>query len=207
MGLFNVFNKKIKQENILICIGKKDCESKFTVPFVEDLILYFVEDGIEGYRVINEDDFKKININQEDLINIAKENTKNKIYKFYKEIPVMRNEKDQVIIPYDDDRLTKKGIYNFWTSLVLFDEFWNKISDFCFEKNWDKYYIAMPYRTFLIIGNANNENSRQEIEKLLDDYKKQDKEELFASGDYEAAKREISNDLFIMDKGNLSKVI
>ena len=132
MGLFNVFNKKIKQENILICIGKKDCESKFTVPFVEDLILYFVEDGIEGYRVINEDDFKKININQEDLINIAKENTKNKIYKFYKEIPVMRNEKDQVIIPYDDDRLTKKGIYNFWTSLVLFDEFWNKTSDFCF---------------------------------------------------------------------------
>lgn len=207
MGLFNVFNKKIKQENILICIGKKDCESKFTVPFVEDLILYFVEDGIEGYRVINEDDFKKININQEDLINIAKENTKNKIYKFYKEIPVMRNEKDQVIIPYDDDRLTKKGIYNFWTSLVLFDEFWNKTSDFCFEKNWDKYYIAMPYRTFLIIGNANNENSRQEIEKLLDDYKKQDKEELFASGDYEAAKRGISNDLFIMDKGNLSKVI
>lgn len=65
----------------------------------------------------------------------------------------------------------------------------------------------MPYRTFLIIENANNENSRQEIEKLLDDYKKQDKEELFASGDYEAAKRGISNDLFIMDKGNLSKVI
>lgn len=205
MGLFNFLNKRIKQENILICIGKRDSESKFTVPFVEDLILYFVEDSIEGYRVISEDDFKKINLNLEELINIAKKNTKNKIYKFYKEIPVMRNEEDQVIFPYDDDKLTENGIYNFWTSLVLFDEFWNKMSEICLEKNWDKYYIAMPYRTFLIIGNANNEKSRKEIENLLDDYKKQDKQELFGSGDYEAAKRGISNDLFIMDNGKLSK--
>ena len=169
MGLFS---KKIKQEDILICIGKKDNENKLTIPFVEDLILYFVEDQTSAYRIITEKDFKKINLDLEDLIHIAKENTKHKIYKIYKEIPVRRNEEAQVIIPYDADSLIANGIYNFWTSLVLFDEFWNQSSDFCFEKNWDKYYIAMPYRTFLIIGNANNENSKHEITRLIDDYKK-----------------------------------
>ena len=203
MGLFN---KRIKQENILICIGKKDDENKFNIPFVDDLILYFVEDQTHAYKVITEKDFKKINLDLEDLINIAKENTKHKIYKIYKEIPLRRNEEAQVIIPYDADSLIANGIYNFWTSLVLFDEYWNKSSDLCFEKNWDNYYIAMPYRTFLIIGNANNENSKNEIIKLVDDYKKQNKEELFSSGDVEAAKREISTDLFIMEKGRLSKV-
>ena len=77
---------------------------------------------------------------------------------------------------------------------------------YALKKNWDKYYIAMPYRSFLIIGNAKNENSKHEITRLIDDYKKQDKKELLASGDYEAAKHEISPDLFIMEKGKLYKV-
>lgn len=205
-SIMGLFSKKIRQEKILICIGKKDNENKLTIPFVEDLILYFVEDQTNAYRVITEKDFKKINLDLEDLIHIAKENTKHKIYKIYKEIPVRRNEEAQVIIPYDADSLIANGIYNFWTSLVLFDEFWNQSSDFCFEKNWDKYYIAMPYRTFLIIGNANNENSKHEITRLIDDYKKQDKKELLAGGDYEAANQDISPDLFIMEKGKLYKV-
>ena len=203
MGLFN---KRIKQENILICIGKKDDENKLNIPFVDDLILYFVEDQTNAFKVITDKDFKKLNLELEDLIHIAKENTKHKIYKIYKEIPVRRNEEAQVIIPYDADSLIANGIYNFWTSLVLFDEYWNKSSNLCFEKNWENYYIAMPYRTFLIIGNANNENSKQEIYRLLDDYKKQNKDELLSSGDYEAARREISTELFIMEKGKLSKV-
>lgn len=201
-----IFNKRIKQENILICIGKKDDENKLNIPFVNDLILYFVEDQTNAYKVITDKDFKKLNLDLEDLIHIAKENTKHKIYKIYKEIPVRRNEEAQVIIPYDADSLIANGIYNFWTSLVLFDEYWNKSSNLCFEKNWENYYIAMPYRTCLIIGNANNENSKQEIYRLLDDYKKQNKEELLSSGDYEAARREISTELFIMEKGKLSKV-
>lgn len=206
MGLLDIFSKKTKLENILICIGKKDDEKKFTVTFIDDLILYFVEENTNGFKVIDEKEIQKINISVEELIEIAKENTKNKIYKFYEEIPVMRNEEDQVIFPYDDDAINASGNYNFWTSLVLFDEYWDKNSELCLEKKWNKYYIAMPYRTFLIIGNAENEKSRNEINKLLEDYKQQDKDELFGSGDYEAGRRNISNNMFIMENGKLSKI-
>ena len=206
MGLFNIFNKKTKYDKILICIGTKlDNENRYEVPFVEDLVIYFVENHKEAYKVLSKDDYESMNISNEDLIRIAKENTKKKIYNTYSGVPLRVNEEDQVVFPYDYDAIIESGNYNFWTSLILFDEFWNKNSEFCLEKNWDRYYIAMPYRTFLLIGNADNEKSKKEIINQLEDYKKQDKEELFGSGDYEAGRRSISNDLFIIDKGKLSK--
>jgi len=137
---------------------------------------------------------------------LLKKIQKKKIYGTYGGVPLRVNEEDQVVFPYDDDAIRESGNYNFWTSLVLFDEFWDKNSEFCLEKNWDRYYIAMPYRTFLLIGNADNEKSKQEILNQLEEYKKEDKEELVGSGDFEAGRRVISNDLFIMENGKLTKV-
>ena len=206
MGIFNIFDKKIKLDKVLICLGTNEYgDEVFRVPFIDNLVMYFVENHKEGFQVVSNEYFGKTNISVDELIKIAKENTKNKIYKTYNGVPLRVNEEDQVVFPYDDDTIIESGNYNFWTSLVLFDEFWNKNSEFCLEKNWDRYYIAMPYRTFLLIGNADNEKSKQEILNQLEEYKKQDKEELVGSGDFEAGRRVISNDLFIMENGKLSK--
>lgn len=207
MGLLNIFDKKIKLDKVLICVGTNEYgDDIFKVPFVDDLVMYFVENHKEGFAVITNECFEKTNISVDELIRIAKENTKKKIYGAYGGVPLRVNEEDQVVFPYDDDAIRESGNYNFWTSLVLFDEFWDKNSEFCLEKNWDRYYIAMPYRTFLLIGNADNEKSKQEILNQLEEYKKQDKEELVGSGDFEAGRRVISNDLFIMENGKLTKV-
>lgn len=207
MGLLNIFDKKIKLDKVLICVGTKEYGNEiFKVPFIDDLVLYFVENNKEGFRVVSNEYFEKMNISVDELIKVAKENTKKKIYSTYNGVPLRVNEEDQVVFPYDDDVIVENGNYNFWTSLVLFDEFWDKNSEFCLEKNWDRYYIAMPYRTFLLIGNADNEKSKQEILNQLEEYKNQDKEELVGSGDFEAGRRVISNDLFIMENGKLTKV-
>ena len=207
MGLFNIFDKKIKLDKVLICVGTNEYgDDIFKVPYVDDLVMYFVENNKEGFRVVSNEYFEKMNIGVDELIKVSKENTKKKIYGTYGGVPLRVNEEDQVVFPYDDDVIVENGNYNFWTSLVLFDEFWDKNSEFCLEKDWDRYYIAMPYRTFLLIGNADNEKSKQEILNQLEEYKNQDKEELVGSGDFEAGRRVISNDLFIMENGKLTKV-
>ena len=206
MGLFNIFDKKIKLDKVFICVGTKEYgDDIFKVPFIDDLVMYFVENHKEGFAVITNECFKKSNISVEELIRIAKENTKKKIYGTYGGVPLRVNEEDQVVFPYDDDAIRESGNYNFWTSLVLFDEFWDKNSEFCLEKDWNRYYIAMPYRTFLLIGNADNKKSKEEILNQLEEYKKEDKEELVGGGDFEAGRRIISNDLFIMENGKLIK--
>ena len=206
MGLFDVFNKKNKLNKVLICVGTKDYDDEiFKVPYIDDLVLYFVEDNREGFRVVSDEYFHKMNISVDELIKIAKENTKNKIYSMYNGVPLRVNDEDEVVFPYDYESAFENGNYNFWTSLVLFEEFWDKNSKFCLEKNWDRYYIGMPYRTFLLIGNGDNEKSKKEIVNQIEEYEKQDKEELFGSGDYEAGRRPISNDLYIMENGKLSK--
>lgn len=174
---------------------------------MEDLVIYFVEEIKNGsFKIVSNEDLQKLNISLNELFEIAKENVKRKIFSIYKEIPLQENENAEVSISFDADIIIQKGMYNFWTSLVLFKEFWDKNSDKCL-KNWDRYYIAMPYRTFLIIGNADNPNSKEEILKLVNDYKNTDKEKLRGMGDFEAANRSITNDIYIMENGNLKKVI
>ena len=90
--------------------------------------------------------------------------------------------------------------------MVLIREFWDKKSDICIEKSWNKYYIAMPYRTLLVIGNADEIKSKNELLRLLSEYKTQNKYQLLEEGDFEAAKRSISNNLYIMDDCKLRKV-
>ena len=123
--------------------------------------------------------------------------------KIYKEIPLLKNIKDDVIIPYDADEVMQMGYYNFWTSLVLLPEFWNPESELCFEKKWKKYYIGMPCRNYLIIGNAENEHSRLEILRLIKEFENDIHNEI-EEGNFEA-KREISNKIFIMNNGLLEK--
>lgn len=200
------FTRKPKLKNVLVCIGKNINDTRLVIPFIDDLVLYFVEDRIEGFSVVTEKDLKKLKLSEEELLEIGKENVKNKIYSIYDEIPIIRNDEDEIINPFDIDEIYKIGKYNFWTSIILIKDFWNKESELCIEKNWEKYYIAMPYRTCLLIGNANNRKSKDEIMRVIKEYKKDDKEELFANGDFEAARREISDKLFIMDNGNLSKL-
>lgn len=206
-----MFLKKLKKSkmdvnNILVCIDKKKDEGVANIPFVEDLVIYFVEEKNGSFRIVLNEDLQKLNISLNELFEIAKENVKRRIFSIYKEIPLQENGNAEVFVPFDADIIIQKGMYNFWTSLVLFKEFWNKNSDKCL-KNWDRYYIAMPYRTFLIIGNADNPNSKEEILKLVNDYKNTDKENLRAMGDFEAANRSITNDIYIMENGNLKKVI
>ena len=61
----------------------------------------------------------------------------------------------------------------------------------------------MPYRTFLIVGNSENEKSIIEMNRLIEEYQNEDKNELLSSGDYEAAKRQISNQIYLMKDGIL----
>ena len=40
-------------------------------------------------------------------------------------------------------------------------EIWDKKSPICINEKWEKYYVAMPYRTFLLIGNFDNIKSKK----------------------------------------------
>ena len=204
MSILDFFNKRTNMDNIYVCIGNIEEKSDCVIPFVNNLVLYFVENQNDSYKILTNSDIKKMDISKEELLAIAKENIKKKIYSMYKEIPLRKNEDAEVVIPFDADIILEKRLYNFWTSLVLIDEFWNKESANCINKKWDKYYIAMPYRTFLIVGNADNKKSLEEIKKIIEDYSKQDKNELFAMGDIEAAKRSISNDIYVMENNKLT---
>ena len=197
------FNKKINLESVLVCIGKKEENETFTIPFIDNLILYFVSEKKASFDIISKQDFKKMNISIKELLAIAKKNVKERIFRTYKEIPIRRNEKNQVIIPFDAEQIINMGKYNFWTSIVLIDDFWNKDSSMCIEKNWNKYYIGIPYRTFLLIGNADNNKSKNEINNLIENYIKEDKNELLGFGDYEAAKRDITNNTYIIENGKI----
>ena len=202
----NIFKKKINLDKVLVCIGKKSEDGRVCIPFVDDLEIYFVEDKFSAYSVIMEKDLKRNKITVEELYEKSKENVKNKIFSMYKEIPLQKNEEDEVLIPYDADIIIEKGMYNFWTSIVLIDEFWDKSSKMCIEKKWDEFYIALPYRTWLIIGNGKNEKSKKEIKELVDNYKKEDKKKL-AQVDFEAGKRSISDNIYLMKNGKIHKVL
>ena len=108
-----LFAKKIKLDNILVCIGKKNEYKRISIPFMEDLELYFVVDDINTYNIITEKEFRKLNITIEELLEIAKKNVKNKIFNIYKEIPLKINEENQIIIPFDADIIIENGNYNF----------------------------------------------------------------------------------------------
>lgn len=195
------FKKKINLDNILICIGKKSSDYTVSIPYIDDLVLYFVIDDKYAFQTLDEKQFYKIGMSIDQLKERAVENLKNRIYKIYKQIPLLKNERDDVIIPYDADEILSRGYYNFWSSLVLIPEFWDKNSNLCLNKEWDSFYIGMPCRNYLIVGNGKNEASKNEIVKLINDFEK-NKEEEINSGNFEA-KREISNKLFVMENGSL----
>ena len=197
------FERKINIDNVLICIGKESDEYEIKIPYINDLVLYFVVEEKNAFRMLTKKDIKKVNMSIEKLKDKALENIKNKIFKIYKEIPILRNDNDDIIIPYDADQIIELGCYNFWTSLVLIPEFWNSNNDLCFEKKWGKYYVAMPCRNYLIIGNGENEKSKLEINKLLKEFEL-DKISLIECGNFEM-KREISNEIFIINDSVLKK--
>ena len=204
----NTIKKRL--DNILVCLGNKTNTSNdiATLPFVDDLVIYFVEETNHGvFKTITIKDLEKLNLPPEKLLEIAKENFKKKIFSIYQVIPLQENTQDEVIIPFDADVIVEKGMYNFWTSLVLFDEFMSKASPHSLVKKWNKCYLAMPYRTLLIIGNAESEHAQAEILRLVNDYKSTDKKELLASGDFEAANRSISNNIYLLQDGKLKTAI
>ena len=197
------FKKKINKDDILIAIGKNNESREISIPYIDNLELYFVINKNNSFKLFNKKDFESIDISLDELKELAIKNTKQKIFKIYKQIPLQRNEDDDIIIPFDAYQIIERGMYNFWTSLVLIEDFWNKNSDLCIEKNFRNYLIAMPYRTLLIIGNSENEKSTIEMNKLIEEYKNEDKKELLSSGDFEAAKRQISNHIYLMKDGIL----
>ena len=197
------FKSKINVDNVLVCIGKESNEYEIKIPYINDLVLYFVVEEKNVFRMLTEKDIKKINMSIMELKDKALENVKNKIFKIYKKIPVLRNDNDDIIIPYDADQIIELGCYNFWTSLVLIPEFWNSNNDLCFEKKWKNYYVAMPCRNYLIIGNGENEKSKLEINKLLKEFEL-DKISEIECGNFEM-KREISNEIFIINDSVLKK--
>lgn len=66
------FNKKINLESVLVCIGKKEENETFTIPFIDNLILYFVSEKKASFDIISKQDFKKMNISIKELLAIAK---------------------------------------------------------------------------------------------------------------------------------------
>ena len=80
-------------------------------------------------------------------------------------------------------------------------EIWDKKSPICINEKWEKYYVAMPYRTFLLIGNFDNIKSKKEILGQIEAYKNATPEEL--DGDFEASKRKISTKLYVIEDGKL----
>ena len=170
---------------------------------IDDLELYFVINKNNSYELLNKKDFDSVGMSLDNLKELAIKNTKQRIFKIYQQLPVRKNENDDIIIPFDADQIIERGMYNFWTSLVLIDDFWDKNSDLCIEKNFNNFLIAMPYRTFLIVGNSENEKSIIEMNRLIEEYQNEDKNELLSSGDYEAAKRQISNQIYLMKDGIL----
>lgn len=197
------FKKKINLDGILIAIGKNNENREVSMPYIDDLGLYFVINKNNSYELLNKKDFDSVGMSLDNLKELAIKNTKQKIFKIYQQLPVRKNENDDIIIPFDADQIIERGMYNFWTSLVLIDDFWDKNSDLCIEKNFNNFLIAMPYRTFLIVGNSENEKSIIEMNRLIEEYQNEDKNELLSSGDYEAAKRQISNQIYLMKDGIL----
>lgn len=195
------FRNKINLDNVLVCVGKESDEYEITIPYINDLVLYFVVEEKNAFKLLTQKEMKKINISVMQLKEKALENIKNKIFKIYKEIPLLRNNNDDIIIPYDVEQIIQMGCYNFWTSLVLIPEFWKSNNDLCFEKIWKKYYVAMPCRNYLIIGNGENKKLKVEITRLLKEFEL-DKTEEIESSNFEV-KREISNEIFIINDGVL----
>lgn len=199
--MFAFFKRKINLNKVLICIGQEYHDDRYSLPYVDDLIKYFVIEDVDGFKILSNKDFNSLNISDNELVSIGLRNTKKKIFSMYKEIPVQYNEENEVIIPYDADVVIEKGIYNFWTSLVLMPEIWDKKSPICINEKWEKYYVAMPYRTFLLIGNFDNIKSKKEILSQIEAYKNATPEEL--DGDFEASKRKISTKLYVIEDGKL----
>ena len=109
------FKSKINVDNVLICIGNEKNDYEIKIRYIDDLSLYFVIEEKNEFRMLTKKDIKKINISIMELKDKALENVKNKIFKIYKEIPILRNDNDDIIIPYDADQIIELGCYNFWS--------------------------------------------------------------------------------------------
>ena len=52
--------KKINLDNVLVCIGKESNDYEITIPYINDLVLYFVVEEKNAFRMLAEKEMKKL---------------------------------------------------------------------------------------------------------------------------------------------------
>lgn len=118
----------------------------------EDLIIIYAEDKGNSFKYFNNDEFKKLNIQKDTLLNFAINNLKN-------------------IIP-DIEKVGENGDYgliaggDYEANLILLKTLWTKEN---FDVDGD-IIIAIPNRDLVFITGSNNKTSIQKLKKSIDEY-------------------------------------
>lgn len=118
----------------------------------EDLIIIYAEDKGNSFKYFNNEEFEKLNVQKDTLLNFALDNLKN-------------------IIP-DIEKVGEKGEYgliaggDYEVNLILLKTLWTK-------ENFDvdgEIIIAIPNRDLVFITGSNNKTSIQKLKKSIDEY-------------------------------------
>ena len=78
--MFDFFKRKINLNKVLICIGQDYHDDRYSLPYIDDLIKYFVIESVDGFKILLNKDFNSLNISADELVNIGLRNTKKKIF-------------------------------------------------------------------------------------------------------------------------------
>ena len=70
------FKKKINLDGILIAIGKNNENREVSMPYIDDLELYFVINKNNSYELLNKKDFDSVGMSLDNLKELAIKNTK-----------------------------------------------------------------------------------------------------------------------------------